>query len=91
MKKLDIPISPETSRSITLKEKWISQHTWTSSEEEVNMEIDDTTDTTTGLLPMAVLLGTLGAHLLHLDLPSLVGTLRLLFLLFGILMPKGEK
>jgi hypothetical protein len=48
MKKLDIPISPETSRDITPKEKWISQHTWTSSEEEVDMEIDDTADTTTG-------------------------------------------
>jgi hypothetical protein len=48
MKKLDIPISPETSRSITPKEKWISKHTWTSSEEDDDMDIDDTAHTTTG-------------------------------------------
>ena len=30
MKKLDIPVSPETSRSITPKDQWISKITWSS-------------------------------------------------------------
>jgi hypothetical protein len=45
MKKLDIPVSPETSRSITPKDQWISKLTWSSSEEEDDMEIDDTAHT----------------------------------------------
>jgi hypothetical protein len=34
MKKLDLPVSPESDRSITPKDKWISHYTWSSGDEE---------------------------------------------------------
>jgi hypothetical protein len=34
MKKLDLPMSPESDRSITSKDKWISHYTWSSGDEE---------------------------------------------------------
>jgi hypothetical protein len=47
MRKLDLPVSAETSRSITPRTKWVSEYTWTSSDEEfAHMEVDRDADPT---------------------------------------------
>jgi hypothetical protein len=47
MRKLDIPVSPETSKSITPRDKWCSEYVWTSSDEEyAHIEVNRTTDPT---------------------------------------------
>jgi hypothetical protein len=47
MRKLDIPVSPETSKSITPRDKWCSEYVWMSSNEEyAHVEVNRTADPT---------------------------------------------